>query len=277
MCDSSALGLTNDARSAIASYLELTLNSEKNKNAMSLSLPLHPSFQRAFDILEPYFISNVLPSENGHGVLASSEEWDKILDTLPDCAQKVKEKLKAEWDDETTPVEKWEELKDLLKFIVGAQKKNKNNKKVKTFSASEVMKAEVWPYETVFTHTYPRLDINVSKMRNHLLKSPFCVHPKTGRVCVPIADIQKFDPFQDAPTLPQLMKELNESKKEDSGDKDNMHDDTPQSKSEEQWKNTSLKESFEYFQNSFLSPLQSTWRASKRDEREQQAAFTGDF
>ena len=59
--------------------------------------------------------------------------------------------------------------------------------------------------ELMLAHLYPRLDVHVTEAQNHLLKSPWVIHPKTGeihswllpciecalpgRVCVP------FDPF----------------------------------------------------------------------------------
>jgi len=80
---------------------------------------------------------------------------------------------------------------------------------------------------------YPRIDSEVSKKRNHLLKAPFCIHPATGRantssidhfrsdfehcprfcpagnICVPIdpAEVHNFDP-KNVPTIHKLIEEL---------------------------------------------------------------------
>uniref|UniRef100_A0A7C8Z9M6 DNA primase DnaG n=1 Tax=Opuntia streptacantha TaxID=393608 RepID=A0A7C8Z9M6_OPUST len=96
--------------------------------------------------------------------------------------------------------------------------------------------------EIVFSYVYPRLDMEVSKHMNHLLKAPFCVHPKTGRVCVPIDPnrCDEFDPTS-VPTLSQLLDELN---KGGLGVDVKTDLDT-----------TSLGKSIAFFRSSFLQPL----------------------
>ena len=163
------------------------MGTENNKE-VELALPLHPSLQRAFDILEPWFVSDILPA-SGHGLLANENRWKELLDMIPEQGQHIASVLEKKWsadDKDSSPAQKWDQLKNYIKVAV---KKNSEggSKAAKKMSAKESARLEYWPYEVVFRHTYPRLDINVSKMRNHLLKSPFCVHPKTGRVCVPIA------------------------------------------------------------------------------------------
>ncbi|KAK3228021.1 hypothetical protein Dsin_007883 [Dipteronia sinensis] len=225
VCDGKARRLTNEQRGAIADYFRVYKGNENSNKKVSLTGPLHPFLARSYtEVLMAFFEGNLLSSQN---ILSTEERYEKILSMIPD--ESVTSELRGKWQGrssnskEDINVHRWGQLKHMLQS--GKQK-------------GQGLRV----HEIVFTFTYPRLDMEVSKHMNHLLKAPFCVHPKTGRVCIPIdpENCEEFDPTA-VPTLSELLQELN------TGGIGADVDD--------EWDKTSLGKSVRFFRSSFLQPL----------------------
>ena len=108
-----------------------------------------------------------------------------------------------------------------------------------------------------------RLDIAVSKGMNHLLKAPFVIHPKTGRVCVPFnpSKADKFNP-EEVPTVLQLVEEIDSFTKEAADELKNV----------KAYKKTSMKEPVGIFEE-FLSNLSATWRGKLMEKSDNKMEF----
>ena len=114
--------------------------------------------------------------------------------------------------------------------------------------------------DIVLEYTYPRLDIEVSKKLNHLLKSPFVVHPGTGRVCVPIdtRNLEAFDPLA-VPTVTDLLGEIDQWTSPDEGG----------GKSVQDWEKTSLKSYIDYFRTFVAEIIRDEKETKVKREREE--------
>jgi len=264
VCDERARMLTDQQRSAVAKYLTVVEGNEKSAQRMKLTVPLHPSLRKALDVLEPIFVNNII-QEHGQGLLCDPEHWTKILDMLPDVdgLRSAVEKSWTDYNQCKCASDRWDRLKSICQQFLKRIGAGKHQLKRKLM---------LCPQEIVFICTYPRLDINVSTHRNHLLKSPFVIHPKTGRVCVPIdpETCEDFDPF-DVPTLSKMASEIN------AFDEANRDDAATKSEKVSDIEKTSLGKYVSYFERSFLRPLYSRIRQRFRDQAEKNAAETGDW
>ncbi|NXM42787.1 PRI1 primase, partial [Gymnorhina tibicen] len=125
-------------------------------------------------------------------------------------------------------------------------------------------------WEVMLQFCFPRLDINVSKGLGHLLKSPFSVHPKTGRVSVPL-DLQRldqFDPFA-VPTIASLCRELDTAGSD--GEQEEVGETEPKRRTRD-YKKTSLAPYVRVFEQ-FVEGMES----ARRGERIRQSDLQGDF
>ncbi|OAY79889.1 DNA primase small subunit [Ananas comosus] len=208
VCDSKARRLNNEHRAAVTDYFHVYKGGENSLKKVTLAGPvLYPFLARSYtDVLKSFFEEKLLP--------VAVELLDKWQGNRRSSISK-----------EDVNVVRWDQLKHMLQS--GKQKIQGLRRCVE---------------EIVFSYTYPRLDMEVSKHMNHLLKAPFCVHPKTGRVCVPIDpnNCEDFDPTT-VPTLSHLLEEINEG--------------SMMMESNNEWERSSLGKSIEFFRSSFLQPL----------------------
>lgn len=205
--DPDARQLSNDARAAIVEYLSVETGTNENsdrKLKSAFAHPVHPALKRAFSLLEPFF-ETCICSEEGQGLLASKSSYVQVLNDMP--VEEIRGDLyKAVNSEDLSGAERWR----IIKKLIDPANTQSNGQQAKRSKKVDYAALDRWKYELVFTHCYPRLDANVSKAQNHLLKSPFCVHPKTGRVCVPIdpSQAELFDPFA-VPTVRALCNQVN--------------------------------------------------------------------
>jgi len=238
VCDKAARQLSDQQRSAVAEYLTLVATGAGKSRAMikmNGCEDIHPSIEEACKVCEPFFKDDPLGVLRGQDILRKGPHLTNILEQgfFP-AERETVNKFLAEHP-QASSREIWAQL-ELLE--------DARSRSAKTFR--EKQEAKLLLKEVVLQYTYPRLDINVSKQMNHLLKSPWVVHPKTGRVCVPIdpARVGEFDPAR-VPTVGKLVSEINEGR------------DVRQ---------TSLRPYMSFWETRFLQPMEAAVAAEMRED-----------
>ncbi|OSD05138.1 prim-pol domain-containing protein [Trametes coccinea BRFM310] len=243
--DKEALELTDEQRRALVGWLTVIQGGKemhKKVNVRMGSKSLPPSLASAYKMLEPVFHDLIIADQE---CFASEEGWEALLHLIPD--KDIVDNLREKW--EASPgrssEDKWQDLED---EVAKKSSKGKSNYFQATMTAAKE--------DIVLQYTYPRLDAEVSKHRNHLLKAPFCVHPKTGRVCVPV-DPRTIDRFKPArvPTVTQLLSELDSVAPTENGAGAEHHSD---------WERTSLKPYVEMLDKHVMGLLEETRKMKQK-------------
>ncbi|XP_050310551.1 DNA primase small subunit [Anthonomus grandis grandis] len=186
--DEKARYYDNHARSTIAEYLQIIKGGMHTKKAY-LPGSIHSSIQRALTIIDKYFLDAIVKDQD---ILGTEERLTNFLNLID---EKVRSVFRDNMSNFNTSVERWKEFEKTFQQLM---QKNQIPRSLKNLKE-----------ELKLHYCYPRLDINVTKGVNHLLKAPFCVHPKTGKICVPfnVKHVDNFDP-DNVPTISGILAEI---------------------------------------------------------------------
>ncbi|AEO67966.1 uncharacterized protein THITE_2117187 [Thermothielavioides terrestris NRRL 8126] len=258
VCDKKARTLDDQQRKAITGYLEVVTGGTQGGKKVNLRRPLHPHLSRSLDLLKDHFQQDVLEVQDPW---RTAEKAEALLQQIPDPSLRAALRSKWEASPGRSSAAKWADIDALAQSGASSA----------ALDPRDLLDAK---QDVVLEHTYPRLDAKVTQQLKHLLKSPFVVHPGTGRVCVPIdrARLDAFDPLA-VPTLQDLVREIDawggggggggaEGVMADGGGLD--------VKPVQDWEKTSLKPYIEYFRSFVTALMKDEKEAAVKREREEE-------
>ena len=193
--DKRARVLTDIQRRNILDYVNV-IRDRGNDKRLSLRRPYHPLLSRSLEILKPHFVQIILEEQDPWQ--DDQRAFQFLLSGLHD--KQLIESLRQYWTENPgrNSKEKWEDIDTLA-----LKQETRSNRRQELINRLKECKEDL-----VMATLYPKLDVEVTKQTIHLLKAPFCIHPATGNVCVPIID--GFEP-NDAPKLRNLLIEMEEN------------------------------------------------------------------
>jgi DNA primase small subunit len=181
--DRRAMILSDEDRTYIARFIQVIVNGVNgkrtdkilgNKTVRELAIQ-HPTFLRIYKIyLQPFFERQLQYDQ-----FILNDRFDKILYVIiqePELINIIKNKLNNNRLVNNS-FDKW----DLIKYLIV------------NYYDNEPQVSNRLVMEIIFMFVYPRIDEDVSKSTNHLLKSPFVVHPDTLKICIPICSLETID------------------------------------------------------------------------------------
>lgn len=254
--DNEARKMDETVRSTIGDYLQVIKGGANCYKKVQLpGDKIHPSLKRALNVINDY-ISTMVEEQD---ILGTDERLNNFLQIID---QDLRSSFKTPMKRAETSLGKWNAFMNTFDELFRNQQIPKSMKNLKE--------------EIILQYFYPRLDINVTKGFNHLLKAPFCVHPKTGKISVPFNPklVDNFDPGH-VPSLHGLIEEINAYDKKTMEQEQHLMDSdagmTPSKSKIKDYKKTSLLNSVAVFEE-FLRAQE-----KERNSKEKEKEITMDF
>ncbi|CAF2373671.1 unnamed protein product [Rotaria sp. Silwood2] len=171
-------------RKIAANFFAIPYNQDGKDSTKRVTLysPLHPSLHEfgGYACLEQDF-------------LGDDQRIERFLRLVPDDSRQT---LREAFTELSTSAERWAAFKQHTNAMINSATSTTKYRKAAYVTLID---------EIMFEYCYPRLDANVTKGMNHLLKSPFTFHPKTGHISIPINlnSLRYFDPCKEG-LVPKL-------------------------------------------------------------------------